>query len=56
MNNKMGLVVYSSDNEFMKPYSEQTNEDLDEEIKRVVDECYQSTKELLESKRDLIEK
>jgi len=56
MNKKMGLVVYDSENEFMKPYCEQTSEDLDEEIKKIVDECYQSTKELLESKRDLIEK
>ena len=39
----------------MKPYSEETANEIDGEIKKIVDECYQSTKELLESKRELIE-
>ena len=55
MNDKLGLVSYQGDNEFMKPYSEETANEIDGEIKRIVDDCYQSTKELLESKRELIE-
>ena len=55
MNDKLGLVSYQGDNEFMKPYSEETATEIDGEIKKIVDECYQSTKELLESKRELIE-
>jgi len=38
----------------MKPYSEETAQDIDSEVKRIVDECFEQTKELLESKRDLI--
>jgi len=56
MNKKMGLVVYDSENEFMKPFCEETSSDIDDEIKKIVDDCYQQTKDLLESKRDLIEK
>ena len=39
----------------MKPYSEETAAEIDDEVKKIVDECYQSTKALLESKRELIE-
>jgi len=40
----------------VKPYSEATSEIIDEEVKKIVDECYQRTKELLTSKKDLIHK
>ena len=56
MNDKLGLVSYQSDNEFQKPYSEETAAEIDSEVKALVDTCYQETKELLESKRELIEK
>lgn len=56
MSQKIGLVGYSAEESPIKPYSESTNEIIDEETKRIVDECYQSTIELLESKRDKIEK
>lgn len=36
----------------MKPYSESTNEEIDEEVRRIVKECYDRTKELLESKKE----
>lgn len=39
----------------MKPYSESTNEIIDEEVRAVVDRCYQETKELLEANRDKID-
>lgn len=38
----------------MKPYSEITANEIDIEVKKLVDECYEQTKALLESKRDLI--
>lgn len=55
MNDKIGLVSYQDNSEFMKPYSEETADEIDFEVKKIVDDCYQSTKELLESKRELIE-
>lgn len=39
----------------MKPYSEDTATEIDEEVKNLVDECYNSTRDLLESKKELIE-
>ena len=56
MSDALGLVCYQGDSEFMKNYSEETAAEIDDEVKRIVDECYASTKELLESKRELIEK
>ena len=55
MNDKIGLVSYQSENEFMKPYSEETSAEIDAEVKQIVEDCYQSTKALLESKKELIE-
>jgi AFG3 family protein len=55
MTDKMGLVGYHSNEETaVKPYSESTNEEIDEEIRRIVKECYERTKVLLEDKKDLM--
>lgn len=42
MNEKMGLVGYNSasDESGLKPYSDSTNELIDIEVRKVVDECY----------------
>jgi cell division protease FtsH len=42
MSDKMGLVGYNSASEeaYTKPYSEQTNEDIDREMRAIVDQCY----------------
>lgn len=37
MNDKIGLISYQSDNEFMKPYSDETSAEIDEEVKNLVD-------------------
>ena len=55
MNDRVGLVSYQSDDQFSKPYSEETAAEIDFEVKKLVDECYATTKELLESKRELIQ-
>ena len=39
---------------FQKPYSDQTNWEIDEEVRRIVKEQYQLTKELLLEKKDKI--
>ena len=55
MNDRLGLVSYQSDDQFSKPYSEETAAEIDFEVKQLVDDCYAATKELLESKRELIQ-
>lgn len=39
----------------MKPYSDYTNELIDKECEKLAKEMYQQTRELLESKRDLVD-
>jgi AFG3 family protein len=56
MTERLGLVGYHSEEAALKPYSEGTNEIIDEEVRRIVMECYERTKILLESKKHLIEK
>ena len=38
----------------MKPYSESTHEIIDEEVKKIVDECYERTEKLILEKKELI--
>ena len=40
MSQKIGLVGYHSEESSLKPYSEATNEVIDEETRRIVEECY----------------
>ena len=54
MNDKIGLVGYHSQEQQLKPYSEGTNELIDDEMRKIVMDCYATTKLLLESKRELI--
>jgi AFG3 family protein len=54
MNEKLGLVGYASEESSVKPYSDSTNEIIDEEVRKVVMDCYESTKVLLESKKELV--
>lgn len=41
MNDTMGLVSYQGENEFQKPYSEETAAEIDFEVKKLVDDCYE---------------
>lgn len=40
MSAKIGLVGYQNEESSLKPYSESTNEIIDDEVKKIVDECY----------------
>lgn len=56
MSDKLRLRSYQSGGESsLKPYSESTNQMIDEEVKSIVDECYARTEKLLEDKKHLIE-
>lgn len=54
MTKNIGLVGYGSmgDNEFQKPYSDETNWEIDEEVRNIVREQYQLTKDLLTKHQD----
>jgi len=57
MSPKMGLVGYNSaaEESYQKPYSEKTNAEIDKEVRAIVNECYSRTKEILLTKKHLIE-
>jgi len=59
MNPKVGNVSFydskQSDYNFTKPYSETTAETIDEEVRKLVDQAYQRTKNLLLKRRDELE-
>ena len=54
MNEQVGLLNYQSEEGYQKPFSEATGALIDGEVKKLVDQCYRETKELLESKRELV--
>ncbi|KAK6454714.1 peptidase family M41-domain-containing protein [Scheffersomyces xylosifermentans] len=50
MSKKVGMVNYAdtqSQDNLTKPFSEETSRTIDEEVQRIVSECYQSCKKLL---------
>ncbi len=55
MNDEIGNISFydskQSEYNFNKPYSEATAEKIDQEVKKIVQEAYERTKELLKSKR-----
>jgi AFG3 family protein len=57
MTDKIGLVGYGSmggEDSFQKPYSDETNWEIDEEVRNIVKQMYQETKELLTLHKDKI--
>ena len=64
MSEKLGMVQYGDNNEYVflgremirsKDYSEQTAEDIDAEVKRLIDEAYRVAKGLIDENRDKLE-
>ncbi len=59
MNGKVGNVSFydpQGEYQFNKPYSDTTAEMIDEEVRKLVDKVYDTTKKLLNEKRDGLEK
>ena len=53
MNEKIGNVSFydpAQENQFTKPYSEETSKLIDEEVRKLIDKAYEFTKELLTEK------
>ena len=64
MSDKLGMVQYGDNNEYVflgremgraKDYSERTAQDIDNEVKRIIDEAYKSAKEIIDHNRDKLE-
>ncbi|RYF88423.1 MAG: ATP-dependent metallopeptidase FtsH/Yme1/Tma family protein [Chitinophagaceae bacterium] len=59
MNDKVGNVSFydpNQENYFTKPYSEETGKIIDQEVRKLIDEAYIKTKNLLTEKRGDVEK
>ncbi|MCX6293611.1 MAG: ATP-dependent zinc metalloprotease FtsH, partial [Sphingobacteriales bacterium] len=59
MNDKIGNISYydpSQENYFTKPYSEETGKMIDAEVRKLIDEAYTKTKNLLIEKKSDVEK
>jgi len=57
MNDKVGLLSFNperSENQLYKPYSEATNQIIDQEVREVIEGQYRKAKELLMSKEHLV--
>jgi len=64
MSEKLGMVQYGDNNEYVflgremmrsKDYSEQKAQEIDNEVKRFIDEGYKVAKDLIDSHRDKLE-
>ena len=59
MNSKIGNVSFynpNQDTSFVKQYSEETGKLIDEEVRLLIDTCYQDTKKLLTEKKEEVSK
>ena len=64
MSEKLGNVLYGESQEYVflgrdmmraKDYSEQTAQEIDAEVKRIIDEAYNTAKNIIETKKDKLE-
>ena len=64
MSDKIGMVQHGDNSEYIflgremirsKDYSEKTAQEIDEEVKRIIDEQFRISKQLIDSKRDKLE-
>ncbi len=56
MSEKLGPLVYSPDSRGSKSYSEETANKIDDEIRSIIQTCYEKAKSLLLEHRDKLEK
>ncbi len=59
MTDRIGNISFNDPNgdyRFQKPYSDVTAQAIDEEVRRIIDEAYRRTKELLMEKREELER
>ena len=56
MSKAIGNVSFNMAETYQKPFSEQTNKEIDLEAQRIADETYDRAKQIIESKKDIVEK
>ncbi len=56
MSPNLGPLDYTVEEGYVKSYSEKTGKLIDSEVKKIIDSCYDRCKELLLSKKEIIEK
>jgi AFG3 family protein len=59
MNDKLGNISFydpQAENTFTKPYSEETSRMIDDEVRKIIDEAYIKTKQLLVEKKQQVQK
>ena len=56
MSPRLGTLNYANEEGTLKSYSSKTGRMIDEEVKRFIDECYFKCKEMLSTKKHLVEK
>ena len=58
MSDKLGMVQYGDNNEYVflgremirsKDYSEHTAQEIDDEVKRIIDEAYRKAKDIIDA-------
>lgn len=54
MNSKVGQVSFSEEGQFQKPYSEDTARLMDQEVRKLIQEAYNRSLALLQSKKDQV--
>jgi len=64
MSDKLGMVQYGDNSEYVflgremirsKDYSERIAQDIDSEVKRIIDECYKVANDIIDTHRDKLE-
>jgi ATP-dependent Zn protease len=50
MSKNIGLVSLQQEAGYQKAISDETNYEIDQEVRKIVDECYSRTRQLLEDK------
>jgi cell division protease FtsH len=64
MSDKLGMVQYGNDDEYIflgremtrgKIYSEYTAQEIDTEVKKIIDEAYKVAKDIIDTNRDTLE-
>jgi cell division protease FtsH len=59
MNDKVGNISFydpQQETTFTKPYSDETAKMIDQEVRKLIDDAYEKTKELLREKKEDVEK
>lgn len=55
MSQKIGYINFAENQYGIKTYSDETNTIIDQEVKRIIDECTETTRRMVKEKREYIQ-